>query len=407
MDTPAPIFVPAHYESTARDRLAALTKRADRLGVPAPLVTWGELVWRHRSDAEYRAGAKTWPFREVYITGAPVTLDGWTLAAAVDLLDAEQGIAVVRCGWGVKGEAAWGEGAERCDHCGTARRRTVTYIVTHPAEGWKRVGASCLADFMPRRARDAVAVAAWFADVAQWIEEAGADDDDAYRDGGAARGFDGYQLSDVLPLAAAVVRVTGGYVSRKKADELCRRSTTDLLSDELHPPRNRPEWRPLDVTDEDRALADAALEYARTLEPSSDYERNLSALARAGYGQGKHLAYIASMLPAYQSHVTREAEKARARAGVRPIHVGAVGGKIDLPVTVERVVRCEGVYGTSFLHIMRAHGGDLDGAVLTWFCTGARPDFPMNAPARIKGTVKAHEVREGRPQTLLTRVRLA
>ena len=88
----------------------------------------------------------------------------------------------------------------------------------------------------------------------------------------------------------------------------------------------------------------------------------------------------------------REAPKGESK------HVGRIGEKIEISVIVERVISCDSAYGTSLLHVMR----DAEGNVYTWFASGSLA-FEAGNEAKIKGTVKAHNERNGVPQTVLTR----
>ena len=42
----------------------------------------------------------------------------------------------------------WRPEVSECDHCGTTRRRSATYLVEHEDGSRKQVGSSCMADFL-------------------------------------------------------------------------------------------------------------------------------------------------------------------------------------------------------------------------------------------------------------------
>ena len=207
----------------------------------------------------------------------------------------------------------------------------------------------------------------------------------------------------LLPYAAELV-LRGGYVSRAKAELFNKMSTAaEAIHHAYGDFRQNPQERII-PSEAAHTLAKDALAWAATMEPASDYERNLSAIAKAGFCAFQHLGLAVSIVPAFQ----RMQEKAARREWVKfqreaSRHVGVVGEKGVFKVRLDRVIRIEGVYGGSDLHILT----DESGNILKWFCSGARPEFPLDGSfVAVVGTVKAHTEREGVQETTLTRVKL-
>lgn len=80
-------------------------------------------------------------------------------------------------------------------------------------------------------------------------------------------------------------------------------------------------------------------------------------------------------------------------------YVGDVGDKLDLYLTVDKVIPLESVYGVSRLHNMH----DDCGNVFVWI-TAAR-SLEVGKEYHLKGTVKEHKQYKNCKQTILTRCR--
>lgn len=80
-------------------------------------------------------------------------------------------------------------------------------------------------------------------------------------------------------------------------------------------------------------------------------------------------------------------------------HVGRIGERITLTVTVDKIIPCEGMMGRlSYLHVMT----DSDGNALKWF--GSRHLCGVGETMTVKATVKDHDSYNGIAQTSLLRV---
>lgn len=85
------------------------------------------------------------------------------------------------------------------------------------------------------------------------------------------------------------------------------------------------------------------------------------------------------------------------------VHVGTVGSRGDFVVDVEKVIELEpGDYGRRFLCRMKERDS---GACIVWF-TGENLPLEEAASVTIRATVKAHEVYQGRRQTVVQRAKV-
>lgn len=81
-------------------------------------------------------------------------------------------------------------------------------------------------------------------------------------------------------------------------------------------------------------------------------------------------------------------------------HVGEVGERLDLKLTVKRAIKLEGAYGPSTMHVFE----DELGNVFLWTTTAKT--LTVDKKYLLRGTVKDHDVYRGTNQTILTRCKV-
>lgn len=339
--------------------------------------------------------------------GRPV-LAGWEFLAVVEPLTGGNLIRQVPGAVVADGELiGWRQDVIRCDHCATKRDRKETFILRATGEDaaiaagtYKQVGRQCLANFLGGQSPAQIV---WLLSIERAIRACGEEDDARWGGGGRIRQT--YDLTDFLTWTAAVVRVAG-WVSRTVAQAEERQSTADLVQYLLAPPfgggqaaarwnERRAEHAP-GKSDGDRGAA--ALAWAKALSGDSDYERNLSLIARQDRLDPKHAGILASAIAGYDRELGRRAEQTAARPVTASAHVGTIGDRLVMEMTVLRVADVETDYGVLHIHIMR----DAAGNAILWKTTSKRLDVGWSGA--VKGTIKKHGEYRGEQQTELSRV---
>lgn len=377
-------------KGTFQAKFAKLVRRAEKLGLTAPVAQWGEAEWK--TD---ELGERTL-WHNVTVTGQTIGFDGWKLVAAIDLLDAKSGAVIIRSQEESKPE--WRNNASRCDHCKAVRNRKMTVVVRHQNGHEMLVGTDCLKDFCPGTSRDPVALAAYFDN----FMSIGSDMDDSDDEGfGGGSGSIVIEPSMLLPVVAEIT-ITHGFVSRAKSEITGGETTASTAMRHVYGQVLKGEDRVV-ASVKAIEIATAALAWAKALQPANEYERNINTLAIANFGEHKHAGFIASIVPAYLRAMDAiKARDNRRAAAAQSRHVGVVGEKLQTKVTLVRRIAIDSMYGTSHLHIFKDEAGN----TLKWFCSGALPEFPAEGQyVEIVGTVKSHDMREG-AETGMTRVKL-
>lgn len=139
-------FIPAEHEKKALNRIERIRAQAANLGVAwAPLVTVEHNVAVAREDGE-GVQLRT----RIHVIAPEIDLGAWRVIATADLLaNGTDGNAVVRALGGRAIPAdAWAV-SDVCEHCTWRRKRHTMYVLEHrETHEIKRVGSSCLGDFL-------------------------------------------------------------------------------------------------------------------------------------------------------------------------------------------------------------------------------------------------------------------
>lgn len=288
--------------------------------------------------------------------------------------------------------------ASRCDHCSTARFRKETFLFKD-VNGYKLVGRSCLKDFFgvdPTKNID------WFFSC------------DNLSDGYGGRGEQVTPVDYAIALGLAFTK-RFGYISSKQAAAYAEKSggqasllTTGnevrsfVFAPPLFPTKEETQFRC-----ELHAEADAFMEQAQELikwglqhfaEDNSSYAHNMRNLLDTEAVTGRYIGYVVSVIAAHVRSLEQEADRKFVKKSNE--YVGAVGERAVFEVTVLKHMTFDTDFGTTHLFTM----ADALGNNLVWFASGNNLD--VGDTVKLKGTVKAHNERNGFKQTVLTRCKV-
>lgn len=357
--------------------------------------------------AQLTGRSRQWVYAAV--NGETPKFAGWMLTGVLEPLTLDDGTTenLVRTVPGYTVPLVYRNRVGECDHCKTIRRRVETFVVQHEDGRTKMVGRQCLKDFLGHADPHALAkLAELLCELSSLCDSAGNED----WLGGGCYVPNAWTLHYFLTVTSAVIRKEG-WLSKTKAREQDRQSTSDHVCYFLNPPfgkEAKAEWER--YCDEINAIledptheqaAQAAIDWAKGLEPkdTEDYLYNVNLIARAGFVKDRTVGLSCSMLTAHRRAIEAFEEKKN-----RPVseHVGQIGEKVELEVTCHKVISHEGQYGSTGIHKMT----DTKGNDFTWFASSATTWLEEGLQYQIKGTVKDHGEYQGRKQTVLTRVKI-
>lgn len=350
----------------------------------------------------------------VSVTGTNPKLSGWSLAAVLKPIEVvETDDSGNRSGGGIETLVASlvddlptkynnRTDSSVCDHCNKHRRRTETFVMRHEDGTHLQVGRQCLRDFLGHDSPESILrlgetlFGEWSRLLNQCTYE--------WNDNDASDGKGMYSVIDWVAYTCMVVR-RYGYVSRKTSESTGKESTRwrvlgalqckshrDLISRGLdYPSANDWDW------------ARNSVAWAKSIDinGASTFTQNLSIASRSSTVLNVE-GFVTYLPIAYRRHLESLTEaKPKAKSSV---HVGKVGERLELQLKVTFANTYEGDYGVRTLVILK----DVDNNTYKWWASGEHL-IDVGATARVKATVKAHELNNRKNNecvTVLQRVAL-
>lgn len=370
-------------------KIEKLNRRARRAGAPETTLT--VVGTENHPHPRIKDMMVEWSTVEVSVGFS--NFDGWTLLGVLEVMG---DYTMVRA---VPGQEVPVEYRERhfCDHCKTARERNKTFVLRHEDGRTVQVGSTCLQSFLPDI--DLQIIAEGLDEVLVWCSGEGSevDEDEEELRGGRSRRSYSFLSAQFLAKVNVVIE-RDGWMSRSKAGEWDA-ATVDivLLSYFSHKPKHQ-----ITVTDEQIAAAQVMIEEGRAVlnekvaagQVLSDYEYNLFHALEGDSIVIREAGTFASV-----AQYVGRVRVARAQAKDSK-HVGKVGERITVKVNVLREFCKDGEYGVTHIYTMQ----DEDGNIFTWFSSNGI--LEERQTVTLKGTVKAHDIFNGKAQTVLTRCKV-
>lgn len=381
----------------AMDYLAKANRRLERAGIEQRFETVNVV----NGKTEIREGeypfqtTKLVDFVEFDLNVPSIGYNGWTFVASVSF---EEGGTLVNT---VPGQdlTDWTRPeAHLCEHCGTIRNRTKSYVLRNDETGeYLQVGSSCLVLFL------GVQPALWAVGM-ELPEPSEERDYSSYE----AR----YDRNLWLAITLAVTERGAKFVSRARSGEQNGPASSGEVA-EVYTPNTQlmarnPEYKAWveasreeaqRILSEEPELIEALVAAGNEVGLDTDYGMNLAVALASETVSRRALGILTSVVSVWYRQQVREAE--RKASPVASGFLGEVKERLrGLKVTVTLVRYFDNQWGTTTLVKFRTE----DGHVASWFASGYK-EFEVGQELVIDGTVKKQEVYEGQDQTVLTRVK--
>lgn len=379
------------------EKFEKVARRATKLGLPVPTYTT-ELVVRF-----VEANKTAWnPLGEtrylrVEFTGEAPVIEGHTLVAALDHATI-QGQTLVRFSPGQECDLSTFHSRQTCDHCKTDRRRNSTLVLRTPAGELIQIGRNCAADFF--RSKELENVIRIF----EACREISDEEDGTEGGWRAPRSVD---LRSFLRLLCWTCE-RYGYVSKAKAQQTLLQdgrqpwTTAEHLLALLTFDQNYAKQFPLPMIAEVDSHQATALEIEAmllALDPAGEFERTLHVIAQSGrvpYKYAPHLAYAYAMWAKRNEKTAETTTQKHWPAAEGAKFAGSVKATVLSCPTVDTA------FGPLRLLSMQVE----DGSVVLWKSATAPALHAGDGVILQAFKVKAHQDYKGRPQTVITHVKL-
>ena len=377
--------------STAFSRLQ---KRADKLGVTPPTFTVSAPI----ETPDPNNAALTLRHYDVTVAGEAPVLAGWTFLAVIQHLR-DEGMAgnILNTVPGETVPKSYRNADPDCDHCNRRIYRKKTFVVRTGGATYKQVGSTCLTDFTghpnPENVAAACELLTKLDDLMESASESG------WGGGGSANRLD---VSGFLARVSAIIR-DYGWTSRSKAcPELGEPATADIALQSIYSGGR------VDVTADDTAITERAIEWAANLVADNDYLHNIQVIAQSTSMPPKLAGFAASIIPTYRRKL--EKEKAKKVAQATSDHFGTLAKRDTFRLRYLGSSSFDSNFGTRWIHRF----ADKDGNQAVWWTNsgslsmktkdGRDPYVKQGALHYCKATVKEHSNYEGTKQTTLARL---
>jgi len=302
--------------------------------------------------------------------------DGWTTLARLE--HHETGNLITRFDSASESPESWRHLPAHCEHCRINRARNVTFLLTDASGETRQVGSTCLKDYTGIAPETVVMFAELFDFLVK--SECIRENYDEDRERGNAI----YNVRTVIAHAIDSIEQNG--YRKANASASTALAVAARLARAALPSKDAV------------AKAEKVVAWLCSVNPSWDLIADCSVLAKEGYCKDAHIGRLAYIPVAYDNEIAK-VEEHKAESG--SVHVGNVGERITCKIASATLVSSwENAYGTTYLYRFK----DCDGNVLVWF---ASSNQDVNGVSKITGTVKAHDVRDGVNQTVLTRCKVA
>lgn len=312
----------------AEKAIAAANVRLERSGIDHRF----EYEWRNERGVDIGSGH--YPVKDLHISSPQIKFNGWGLRATLQNVDGGQTFLIRSSGDSIDSSSA--PQSMVCDHCGTTRDRNNTYIMEHESGERVQLGSSCMEAYTGISPEGLWAMDWRVPDTMRLEDDS---EGDEFKVG---REYLGGEPRHLIALALSASDGGKSFVTQTSADYSNATSTADVVrgildGEAYEVAQAAHSW--------DQREIDDVIEYARGLESSGEYGRNVSVLVGAGTVSGRHLSTLVSVIAGWRKHKdTQSAAGWDIPAQPEQGWIGTVGEKIepdDFVVMSARNVRKE------------------------------------------------------------------
>lgn len=369
--------IPESNVEELESRLEKINKAARKTGCQ-------EIVTKFHSVKCIRRNKR---YMKVYcfsFEGSQPKLNGWTFVGKVESTEAGN---VLRSFKGESIPEYFRDRASVCDHCESKRKRSSTYIVRHEDGRLFQVGKNCLKDFLGHSNPERIfAIAELFLDL-ESLENVDFESSTNSRIVFNTEEFIGFVFQSVADY---------GYKTKEKS---ANPTSMDAAGRMTIPDKN---GKFEALSPENKEKASEALEWIRSIEASSSFEKNMQIYSNLPYLKMEQLGIAAYIVAAYLKHLGKEIYKKKAKAEDKGFF-GEIGNRyeLELEVVSEKVIDIESQFASE-THIYNFISSD--GKCFVMFSNPKR--YNVGDKIKIKATVVKHSTFANISQTTINRPKL-
>lgn len=376
---------------TVKDRIVKLNKKAVKLGISETSIS-SQIARDEKISRKNEITGKTYTViksvLDITVISEDIKFGNYEHIATLDHTVGD--LPIIKTVPGQVIPEIYQSAKPHCDHCGILRQRNNTYIF-RDSKGYKQVGSACLKEFF---GIDPTKKLEWFGSFYELDSNLS----------GYSEPFE--TNVRVLSIALAIVEKIG-YVSGKTAKEKDMISTFDEVKFILNHHRNLDIdtviylktilLRAIELENDAKELITWGI--SKFSNDSSEYAHNMRIFLNSEYTQVRYFGYLISVIGAYRKDTEERIKKDSLRFDNE--HIGVIGAKVTVDVSVIKIIVLDGNYGRSYMVIMsQAETGN----EIIWF--SSNNILVEGEQVKLKGTIKSLNVRDEKNQTQLTRCKV-
>jgi hypothetical protein len=399
------LVIPKANLVLVREKIDKINKQASKIKADPVILT---ILREYSRDSFFEKGEIIEEV-EIEVEGKVPRIEGWAFIAATDHIYGEESGALIRVVPGKKLPEKFRNIGPICEHCGYSRKRNTTYVLEKDGK-YKQIGSTCLRDFSGAGYNPESITQ--FAFLLETLE----------REIGSL-GYSGHvpslwEITHVVELAFSMAR-SYGWVGTSRARKLSSESlvpvtaTVGHVREYLYPiNRKLPDeiqaqlkkWKLEHAPNEkDKQLAAEEIEYWKNKEDlTEDYAYNVKTIISAGRVTDKFLGTLVSVVARKMKEI-RDSDSANYKPSE---FFGVEGERSKFTIKIIKIIEQENKFkprgGKSYIVIFREGDGKIFNNSGVWFAS-SKQQFEEGDIVELEASIKSHEFREDKKQTVITR----
>lgn len=363
------------------EKLVKLSKKAKKINVTPPTID----IVEEKIIPDPKNAKRRIKILDIEVSSTIIKYAGWEF---VGVVQHEKYANILRLVDDIKIPEKYKTDTTTCEHCNTDRYRKDTYIVRSENGEFKRVGRTCLIDFLGHK--NIEQIASYFEMLLYFISEI--NNDENYTDDYGDEWDNSFSYINPETYLAAVCFIAekNGWVSASKSKETGIPSTSQeafiwMIDDDFN----------ISVEYED--FAKKAIMYAQNISDedriNNNYLHNLWAISHKPFIQYRDLGLFASIYIFYIQQTQKEFSKSQ--------YIGTIGKRENFHLQYTGSKTIHGDYYQATKYLLQFQ--DESGNIVIWFTEKPPWDLAIYTYYNVKATVKKHQEYNHVKQTIVNR----
>ena len=387
-----------------------LNKKADKLGVERPTVILGETYTHTYTNGDLNTdnifAAIEGDYKHYAVDVFDITIkindlkfNGWKAIAFIDHINKVFIQIDIEGNYDYDFVAAIDNNL--CEHCGTNRNRKISWILQNEETNeFKKVGSTCVKDFTGVSPEKFFKM---FQFITETIQLFG-DEEGMWKRCGKIRNPENYVVYDIdkiWTVAKNIIDVDGSFIKSLWSEkEISGWKSEKFRSNPGKSTADKVNASDIDNIEVNTELVNGMRTWLNDLVVVNEYDEKLKSYSNKFRTRRFDIGFLSYMVDAYIQHLIRMSTP-------ESVHVGVVGEKIVVELTVTSIKNISTQYGNSTLYKMVDSIGNVFtkfGVIGDKFITNGTDGIVVGSTLKFNTEIKNHNEYKGNKETVLGRV---